>query len=117
MMNARGFFFILLLLPLNAGCVAGEKATRETPSSVEIRVTNRSWLAMDVYLVGQSRRVHLGRLASGRTERYRMPGDFLASGLPVRFEMVSANQVQRILTDEIVVTPGEDVILIIPNER
>lgn len=112
-----GILVVFLMISGILGCKATEEASSEKMSSVDIRVTNRNWLAMEVFITGQARRVRLGRLQSGATETYALPADFLKSGIPIQFEMVNVDQTLTLTSDRMVVVPGENIILIIPNEK
>lgn len=112
-----GILVGLLMISGLLGCKTSEDASTEKMSSVDIRVTNRNWLAMEVFITGQARRVRLGRLQSGATETYALPVDFLKPGIPIQFEMINVDQTLTLTSDRMVVVPGEDIILIIPNEK
>ena len=73
---------------------------------------------MEIYVVGQSQRVRLGRVGAGQSKRFTIPGHLLSGATPLQFLMESSGGAQRdIRSESFVVTPGEGIILVIPNSR
>ena len=72
---------------------------------------------MELYVVGQSQRVRLGRIGTGKTKTFKIPGHLLSGATPLRFVMESSGAQRDVLSEEFIVTPGESIILIIPNTR
>ncbi len=110
----------LLIVLLSASFLAACGSAREQTSQqgeTPIQVTNRNWLSMEIYVVGQSQRVRLGRVESGQTERFMIPAHLLSGATPLRFVMESSGPQRDVLSEEILVAPGEEVILVIPNMR
>ncbi len=105
----------LLAVLLLAGC--GSTREADEPGGAPVRVTNRNWVSMEVFVVGQSRRVRLGRVASGKTRRFNITASLLSGATPLRFVMESSGPERDVLSEEIIVVPGEEVILVIPNRR
>ncbi len=106
---------LFALLLLSACGSTKEQASEQGGALVE--VTNRNWVSMEIYVVGQSRRVRLGRVASGKTRRFTIPVSLLSGATPLRLVMESSGPEPDVLTEEFVVAPGEEVILVIPNRR
>ena len=106
---------VLVILVL-CGCGSSrEQASEQGDATVE--VINRNWLSMEVHVVGQSRRVRLGRVASGKMRRFSIPSSLLSGATPLRFFMESNSPGGNVISEEFVVAPGEDVVLVIPNMR
>ena len=118
MMPKTSFYTIIVLL--SASLLAACGSTREQSSTKDgtpVQVTNRNWLSMEIYVVGQSQRVRLGRVRTGQTKRFMIPNHLLSGATPLRFVMESSGAQPDILSEDFVVTPGEEVILVIPNTR
>ena len=107
----------LLALMLLSACGSAKEQAAETHGSTAVRVTNRNWLAMEVYVVGQSQRVQLGRVGAGNTRRFTIPAHLISGATPLRFVMESSGPQRDVLTEEFLVAPGDEIILVIPNRR
>ncbi len=82
-----------------------------------VNVTNRNWLSMEIYVVGQSQRVRLGRVGAGKSKQFTIPAHLLFGATPLRFEMESSGPQRDVLTEAFILAPGEEVVLVIPNTR
>ena len=82
-----------------------------------VQVTNRNWLSMEIYVIGQSQRVRLGRVGTGKTQRFIIPSHLITGATPLRFTMESSGASPTTLSESFVVAPGEEIILVIPNTR
>ena len=82
-----------------------------------VKVTNRNWLSMEIYVLGQSRRVRLGRVSAGQSKQFTIPAHLLTGATPLRFEMESSGAQRDVFSEAFVVAPGEEVVLVIPNTR
>ncbi len=105
----------LLALMLLSAC--GSTREQSDGQGATVNVTNRNWLSMEIYVVGQSQRVRLGRIGSGKSKQFTIPAHLLIGATPLRFEMESSGPQRDVLTEEFVLAPGEEVILVIPNTR
>ena len=105
----------LLAVLLVAGCGSTKEA--DEPGGAVVEVINRNYVSMEIYVVGQSRRVRLGRVASGKTRRFTIPNSLLSGATPLRFVMESSGPERDVFSEEFVVPPGEEVILVLPNRR
>ncbi len=107
------FTFALLLF---TGCKSAESSYEEKSSGVTVKATNRNFKAVEVYAASAGRRVLLGRLSAGATRTYDIPAEIFANDLTIRFQLESTDRTINILTDPVLAAPGEEIILIIPNE-
>ena len=117
-MNVSHLLYLpaLLVVMLLSGCASSREAASE-PGGATVEVTNRNWVSMEIEVVGQSRRVRLGRVASGQTRRFAIPASLLSGATPLRFVMEPSSAERNVISEEFIVTPGEEVILVIPNTR
>ena len=117
-MKKEPFLAMIALLGvlLLSACGSAKEQTSEQDGT-PVQVTNRNWSSMEIYVVGQSQRVRLGRVASGKSKRFTIPAYLLSGATPLRFVMESSGAQPDVLSESFVVTPGEEVILIIPNTR
>lgn len=107
---------LLILASLGAACSSLKEQT-SVHENTEVRVINRNWLSMEIFVADQGRRERLGRVASGKTKRFKIPAYLLASGTSIRFEMESSGPTPTVLSELLVIKPGEDIVLVIPNTR
>ncbi len=105
----------LLALMLLSACGSTKEQADEPGATVQ--VTNRNWLSMEIYVVGQSQRVRLGRVGAGKSKQLTIPAHLLSGATPLRFEMESSGPQRDVLSEEFIVAPGEEIILVIPNTR
>ncbi len=106
----------LLVLMLLSACGSTKEQTGEQGGAT-VKVTNRNWLSMEIYVLGQSQRVRLGRVGAGNSKQFTIPAHLLSGATPLRFEMESSGAQSNVLSEEFVVAPGEEIILVIPNTR
>ena len=106
----------LLALMLLSACGSTREQAGEQGGAT-VNVTNRNWLSMEIYVVGQSQRVRLGRVGSGKSKQFTIPAHLLSGATPLRFEMESSGPQRDVLTEEFILAPGEEVVLVIPNTK
>lgn len=109
---------VVLALFLCVACGSIKEQNGGAPAAAEttVDVRNRNWLSMEIYVVGQSQRVRLGRVGTGESETFVIPPHLLSGATPLRFIMEASGPAASILSEEFVVVPGETVVLVIPNE-
>jgi hypothetical protein len=117
MKNRRFALLASLLAALLLSACGSAREQAGDPDGTFVHVTNRNWVSMEIYVVGQSQRVRLGRISSGQSKRFTIPGHLLSGATPLRFEMESSGAQRDVLSEAFVVAPGDEVILIIPNTR
>jgi hypothetical protein len=102
-----------LLLAL--ACASAEERRAARPGPVSVEVTNHNLLDANVYAVAGSQTVRLGTVTTNATQAFELP-----RALPLthdlRFLVDPIGSAAAFLSDEIVVTGGEVVELVIqPN--
>jgi hypothetical protein len=106
---------MLLALVAAAGCT-GRRSGRP-PVAAEpayVRITNQSWLDMNVYVLRSSQRQRLGTVGANQTQRFRLPDNLVFGATPLRFEADPIGSSRTARSFEIVVSPGDEVTLTIP---
>ena len=104
----------LLLLLLAGGCTRGARENVTPQEPPELRVENRAFLDMTVYVLRGTQRVRLGQVSGNSTATLRIPGSLLTGPTPLRFLADPIGSSRTPISSEIVVTPGEEVVLTIP---
>ncbi|MDF1504712.1 hypothetical protein [Roseisolibacter sp. H3M3-2] len=103
------------VLPLGAcSRKRGPAAAQEVERPTTLRVRNQGFLDVNVYAVRGGQRVRLGTVTGNSTQVLRIPG-FLLNGItPLRFVADPIGNQRTPTSDEIVVSPGDEVQIFIP---
>jgi hypothetical protein len=104
----------ILLVALVAGCGARSAGASDPAETAFVRVTNQSWLDMNVYVLRSGERIRLGTVTGNHTERFRLPRGVVFSATPLRFLADPIGSSQTSQSFEISVSPGDEVSLTIP---
>jgi hypothetical protein len=115
---ARGALLSLVVaggvLPA-AGCARrGAKSAQQDSAPTTVRVRNQGFLDVNVYVVRGGQRVRLGTVTGNSTQVLRIPEFLLSGATPLRFLADPIGTQRQPVSDEIVVTPGDEVTLFIP---
>ncbi len=105
--------FLLVVIPACAARSRSNAPPRGNPPTY-VRITNQSWLDMNVYVIRSSQRIRLGTVSANQTQRFTLPSNLIFGATPLRFladPIGSSNVAQSF---EIVVAPGDEVTLTIP---
>jgi hypothetical protein len=104
-----------LLIALVAAC--STRRSNRPPATVEptyVRISNQSWLDMNVYVLRSSQRIRLGTISANQTQRFRLPQNLVFGATPLRFMADPIGSSRTAQSFEIVVSPGDEVSLTIP---
>ena len=108
---------LLLTLALGTAC-RGNNTNEEAPEPVPptfLSVRNQAFLDMNIYVFRSSQRMRLGTATGGNTTKFTLPPSLLFGTTPLRFQAVPiGNSNRAAITQEISVTPGDEVELMIP---
>ena len=110
---------LALALALAAGaasaCRAPGTISRVPGERATVRVENRATLDMVIYAARSGQRVRLGTATALSTQVFEIPQSLLAGGLtPLQFIADPIGRTGRSITEEITVSPGDQVVLSIP---
>jgi len=78
-------------------------------------VENQSTLQVTVYVLRGAQRQRLGTAASLRTTRLTIPDNIIFGLTSLRFEVDPLGSRQTPMSEEITVSPGEEVTIVIPS--
>ena len=118
---ARAAVRLTLLLALVGGVVpvtacarrtGGAAAGDEQPTTIRIR--NQNFLDVNVFVVRGGQPVRLGTVGGNSTQVLRIPAYLLAGVTPLRFVADPIGGQRGPVSEEIVVSPGDQVELMIP---
>ena len=111
----RRQLFGLALAPLAVACgAARQRQPAQSEPRTTVRVDNQGYLDMVIYLLIGSQRVRLGTASGSSTATFRIPPQYVfgASSLQFLADPIGSNRTP--ISDTIVVSPGDEVRLIIP---
>jgi hypothetical protein len=92
-----------------------DSAKVDTVIVTTVKVENRAYLDVDVFVVRSGQRQRLGTVTGNSTQRLVIPANFLFGVTPLQFSLHQIGGSRRdILTDQISVTAGDEVSLIVP---
>ncbi|MGH7577501.1 MAG: hypothetical protein ACREM1_20545 [Longimicrobiales bacterium] len=111
----------ILLLAVMAAAVAScggnpppGLAQFEDEEATRLSVENQSTLDMNIYVLRGSQRIRLGTATAHLTTRFTIPPELIFGVTPLRFLADPIGSSRTPVTDEISVSPGDDVVLTIP---
>ena len=113
---SRRLVLPLLLLTLVAACASRSRSNRPpvaTPPTY-VRITNQSWLDVNMYVLRSSQRIRLGTVGANQTQRFTLPANLVFGATPLRFHADPIGSSRTAQSFEIVVSPGDEVTLTIP---
>ena len=90
----------------------GEVAVPVEPTYV--KVENRAYLDMNIYVFRSSQRIRLGTVNGNNTGRLLIPANLLFGSTPLRFMADPIGGRRQPTSEEINVSPGDEVVLTIP---
>ena len=109
----------LSLLPVAAtGCASSQKeaGAEERPERepTTLLVENRSFLDHNVYVLRGSQRIRLGTVTGSRNQRFTIPQNLVFGASSLRFQVDPIGATRQPISEEISVTEGDEVRLVIP---
>ena len=98
-----------------AGCVArGKGGPVPEQEATTVRVRNQSFLDHNIYVLNGGARSRLGTVSGNSTVVLRIPPSFVQPGSLVRFLADPIGSSTTPVSDQLVVSPGDEVQLTIP---
>ena len=110
----RRLILPVVLLAVVAACGPRSSRPREAAPTTYVRITNQSWLDMNVYVLRSSQRIRLGTVGANQTSRFTLPHYLVFGATPLRFLADPIGSTRTAQSFEIVVSPGDEVTLTIP---
>jgi len=97
------------------GCSSNRPTTGIDPNApTTVLVDNQGFADMTIFVIEGGRRIRLG-LATGNTQtRFRLPSHLVKTLTPLRFLADPVGSNRTPVSDEITVSPGDEVTLRIP---
>ena len=111
-MNHARRLIPILLLTLVAGCGANRaRSASATDLNTTLRVENRGFITMNVYVLRGTQRVRLGTVNAASTKILPIPNNLLAGSGVLRFLADPVGSRIEPISEEIAVQPGDQVTL------
>jgi hypothetical protein len=116
-MRGRATMWLLLgALSLGAACSRNstEDVAAEPAPPTALKVENRAFLDMTIYVYRSSQRVRLGVVSGNSSAKFVIPASLIFGSTPLRFQADPIGRNRQSVSQEITVAPGDEVALIIP---
>jgi hypothetical protein len=113
----RGAWMVLAVgAMLTAGCFKTEPPDpmAEPIPPTYVRVENQAFNDMNIYVLRGAQRVRLGTATGSATTRFRIPNNLIFGPTPLAFYADPIGGSRTPVSQEIIVSPGDEVTLTIP---
>lgn len=97
-----------------AACVGTGKNAPTPVQRTTVRVENRGFLDRNIFVVRSGQRIRLGTVSGNSTATLTIPAGIVATITPLAFIADPIGAPQPPVTQEITVSPGDQVVLMIP---
>lgn len=111
MVAALGFTLVAACATANQP----ETDAEPTPPTY-VRVENQAFLDMTIYAYRSTQRIRLGIATGNSRTRMLIPPSMVYPGTPLRFQADPIGSSRRSISEEILVDPGDEVVMVIPPQ-
>lgn len=112
--SRRAFLSALTAAVVFAACTPMRRTPLSTAGQTTVRVENRGFLDMTIYVLRGAERVRLGLATGASSTRFVIPADIASTVMPLRFIADPVGSSRASVSEEISVRPGDEVVLEIP---
>ena len=113
--SAARYVAFLAVLVLAACGPASRQARGPESAQTTVRVENRNFLDMNVFVVRGGQRIRLGMVPGNSTRVLTIPESLIFGSTPLRFLADPIGSRQTPISDDITVRPGDQVTMFIPS--
>lgn len=112
------WMFALACATLAAGCSQNKQSDQaaEPVPVTRLRVQNQAFLDMTIYVYRGPQRLRLGTANGNSTTRFTIPASLIFGATPLRFQADPIGSSRASISEEITVSPGDEVTLMIPPQ-
>jgi hypothetical protein len=110
--------FALVCATLAAGCSQNKQSDQaaEPQPVTRLRVQNQAFLDMTIYVYRGQQRLRLGTANGNSTSRFTIPATLIFGATPLRFQADPIGSNRASISEEVTVSPGDEVTLMIPPQ-
>ena len=110
--------FALAVAALAAACSRNQNSDQaaEPQPVTRLRVQNQAFLDMTIYVYRGPQRLRLGTANGNSTTRFTIPASLIFGATPLRFQADPIGSNRASISEEISVSPGDEVTLMIPPQ-
>jgi hypothetical protein len=112
--TGRAVLLVLLASAALAACAPGRRAPAPESARTTVRIENANFSDMTIYAVRGSQRVRVGLANGSSTTTLVIPATLLSGLTPLRFIADPIGGRANPVTEEITVSPGDQVVMYIP---
>ena len=105
---------LVVLALLSAGCGHAVRSAPDPQAETTVRVENRNFLDMNVFVLQGSQRIRLGMVAGLSTQVFTVPGYLVRGAGQLQFELHPIGGRGNPRTESISIRPGDEINLIVP---
>jgi hypothetical protein len=113
--SAVHYAALLAVLVVSACGPARRQARGPEPAQTTVRVENRNFMDMNIFVLRGNQRVRLGTVPGMSTRVLTISPTLIFGSTPLRFLADPIGSRQTPISDDIVVREGDQVTMIIPN--
>jgi hypothetical protein len=116
MRRAVQLFAVLFIAALGTAACVGKGRNAPTPQeTASVRVINRAFIDVDVFVLNGTLRTRLGTVTGGGSGTFRLPVTVVGSGRDLRFlvDPIGSDR-QAVTFNSMYVRPGQRVTLTVP---
>jgi hypothetical protein len=108
--------FAVACMALAGACSRSNKPEEaaEPQAPTRLKVENQAFLDMTIYVYRNSQKIRLGTATGNSTTRFTVPANLIFGATPLRFQADPIGSNRRSISEEITVSPGDEVTLTIP---
>ncbi len=106
-----------MLLAATSACSVLNKQSDEVvepQAPTMLRVENQAFLDMNIFVLRSGQRIRLGTVSGNSTARFKLPANLIFGTTPLRFQADPIGGNRQPVSQEISVSPGDEVVLTIP---
>jgi len=106
---------LLLLTSATARCGRRPPAEASPEAEWSLTVINRHWLDVNVHVISDGQRTHVGLVPAVRTETYVLRPQMVAHARTVRLEANAVGSAERATSEAVLVRAGQHVEWMLEN--
>ena len=117
-MRRAAWMFAFAVAALATACTHNQNPNEavEPQPVTRLRVQNQAFLDMTIYVYRGPQRLRLGTVNGNTTSRFTIPASLIFGATPLRFQADPIGSNRASISEEVTVSPGDEVTLLIPPQ-